>query len=224
MLILSCCCCLIYHLLDQIISSWWDFAGSSSCCCFDSSLCFLLWSLVDPLQHLWSSNALQTLVLVDPYTFERSPSPGWSRATISFSNSTSAYSLPSVESLVHLSTSAIVRSKGQSYRSQLWRASLVSAMLQTQKCNYRPIFSVCLCRSHMQQPGWDLFRFNWFCVQLVSWPSCCMNLRRIHPKSISSSSSSFCSMCAWSRCKLGLGSSIACSCWDRCFFFFVEEP
>jgi hypothetical protein len=61
-------------------------------------------------------------------------------------------------------------------------------------------------------------------VQLVSWPSCCMNLRRIHPKSISSSSSSFCSMCAWSRCKLGLGSSIACSCWDRCFFFFVEEP
>lgn len=124
MLILSCCCCLIYHLLDQIISSWWDFAGSSSCCCFDSSFCFLLWSLVDPLQQLWSSNALQTLVLVDPYNFERSPSPGWSRATISFSDSTSAYSLPSVESLVHLWTSAIVRSKGQSYSLQLWRGSL----------------------------------------------------------------------------------------------------
>jgi hypothetical protein len=39
-----------------------------------------------------------------------------------------------------------------------------------------------------------------------------MNVRRIHPRSISSSpssSSSFCSMCAWSRCKLGLGSSVA---------------
>lgn len=222
--ILSCCCGLIYHLFDQIISSWWDFAGSSSCCCFDSSLCFLLWSLVDPLQQLWSSNALQTLVLVDPYNFERSPSPGWSRATISFSDSTSAYSLPSVESLFHLSTSAIVRSKGQSYRSQLWRASLVSTMLQTQKCNNRSIFSVCLCRSRMQQPGWDLFQFNWFCVQPVSWPSCYTSVRRIDPRSISSSSSSsICSMCAWSRWKLGLGSSVAYSCWNRCFFFFVED-